>query len=201
MKARNNALSFCLFLLALFSLPPMADAAPVPTKPPGQPAQPTAKAPVQPPQVRTQPSVSPSLVFEYNPKGKPDPFRPFVDAELAAKKKQLEDRMQAQKQQELKRQQQRGVMPLSPLQRQAIEQFKLVGIVGNSRSRKAIVQDASGKFYPIYAGTLMGQNSAKVMEIRESSVLLEEPAAGKAGRSGKKYIEIKLRREGDEGTP
>lgn len=142
-----------------------------------------------------------SLIFDYDPKGKPDPFKPFVDAEIAMKKRQLEQRMLAQKQLELKKRQQHGLLPLSPLQRQAIEQFKLVGIAGNNRVRKAVVQDGSGKFYPLYTGTLVGLNSAKVVEIREQSVLLEEPAARGAGKSAKKYIEIKLHREGDEGTP
>ncbi|MDD5168021.1 MAG: pilus assembly protein PilP [Syntrophales bacterium] len=203
MKKRSKVLlsgffivSACIFVWVpgtLLSAPPAA-------KPSDQSVQTGAKAAVTP----VAPVDAPSpLVFSYDPKGKPDPFKPFVDAELAFKKKQLEKKMLAQKQAELKRQQQQKAMPLSPLQRQALDQFKLVGIAGNNRVRKAIVQDVSGsgKYYPIYIGTLIGLSSARVVEIRESSVLLEEPKSGGAGKSGRKYVEMKLRKEGDEGAP
>jgi len=92
-------------------------------------------------------------------------------------------------------------VPMSPLQLQDIGQFKLVGIAGNQGGRKAVVQDMKGKFYPITVGTLMGLNNAKVFEIREHSVLLEEPQAIRSAKAKKKIIEMKLRKEGDGGMP
>jgi type IV pilus assembly protein PilP len=152
----------------------------------------TVSAPTAPAKGTTPPE-SP-LIFRFNPAGKPDPFKPFVDAELALKKKQLELKLLAEKQKQ-------KVLPLSPLQRLDIGQFKLVGIAGNQRGRKAMVQDMQGKFYPITIGTLIGLNSARVFEIREDSVLLEEPPALKSAKAKKKIIEMKLRKEGDEGKP
>jgi type IV pilus assembly protein PilP len=161
-----------------------------------QPAiQPAAKAAAQsttPP--GTQPTTSSPLIFSFDPQGKPDPFKPFVDAEIALKKKQLEEQLKKQKKKQV-------ALPLSPLQRFGIEQFKLVGIAGNNISRKAIIQDMNGKFYPIATGMLIGLNRAKVVEIRESSVLLEEPLTGGSKTPKKKFIEMKLRKEGDEGKP
>ncbi|MDQ5984691.1 MAG: hypothetical protein CSYNP_00387 [Syntrophus sp. SKADARSKE-3] len=161
-----------------------------------QPAAQTAAKPATPSttQPAAQPATSSPLIFNFDPHGKPDPFKPFVDAEIALKKKQLEEQLKKQKKKQ-------AVLPLSPLQRAGIEQFKLVGIAGNNISRKAIIQDMNGKFYPIAIGMLIGLNRAKVVEIRESSVLLEEPLAGGSKTPKKKFIEMKLRKEGDEGKP
>jgi type IV pilus assembly protein PilP len=156
-------------------------------------SQPSATTPPPAPAKGTAPPDS-SLIFHFDPAGKPDPFKPFVDAELALKKRQQEMKLLAEKQK-------LRAVPLSPLQRLDIGQFKLVGIAGNEGGRKAVVQDMKGKFYPITVGTLMGLNSARVFEIRENSVLLEEPPATKSAKAKKKIIEMKLRKEGDEGTP
>lgn len=177
MKKRNNFLLwFCFFAVAGFLSPGVSFSAP-PVSSPAAPAAPPATA-------------SP-LIFHYNPTGKPDPFKPFVDAEIALKKKQAEQ--QKKKQQAL---------PLSPLQRLPLESFKLVGIAGNPQGRKAMVQDVNGKFYPLFVGTYIGLNRAKVVAIRETSVFLEEAGAQGSGKKAKKKtIEMKLRREGDEGKP
>jgi len=160
---------------------PSAMAAPAPEKAPAAMPQQTTVAP-------PTPSAPSPPVFQFNPKGRPDPFKPFVEAELARKK--LAEAKEKRRQQAL---------PLSPLQRLPVEQFRLVGIAGNDRARKAIVQDPTGKYYPLVPGTLIGLNSARVVAVRETSVLLEEPAAGKKGK--KKQLEMKLRKEGDEGKP
>lgn len=131
------------------------------------------------------------MIFHYDPKGKPDPFKPFIDVEIALKKKQAE---QQKKKQE--------ALPLSPLQRLPLESFKLVGIAGNQQGRKAVVQDVNKKFYPLFVGTIIGMNRAKVITILEDRIMLEEPSTGSAGKAKKKkMIEMKLRREGDEGKP
>jgi type IV pilus assembly protein PilP len=132
-----------------------------------------------------------SLLFNYDPKGKPDPFKPFVDAELALRKL---------KEAELKKKQQK--LPLSPLQRVGIEQFKLVGIGGNERGRTAVVQDTSGKYYTLSVGTPIGMNNGKVARINGDRVVIEEPTAGsKKGKTGAKKVEIKLLKESEEVKP
>ncbi len=197
MKRQSKGIWFTLllFLTGMF-IPAMGPAAPAAqaVKQPVAPSVAKQAVPTTAPQTPSQSPVDSPLIFKFDPSGKPDPFRPFVDAEIALRKQQM-----AQKELEAKKK--AKALPLSPLQRLGIEQFKLVGIAGNDRNRKAIVQDVSGKFYPLLIGTLIGLNSAKVVQIRESSVLLEEPLTGGSGKEKKKHIEMKLRREGDEGKP
>ena len=177
MKKRSNFLFLsCVFAVAGILIPGTSFPAP--------PA--STVVPSAPPV-----AAAPSLIFNYNPKGKPDPFKPFVDVEIDLKKKQAEQ--QKKKQQAL---------PLSPLQRLPLESFKLVGIAGDQQSRKAMVQDVNKKFYPLFVGTVIGLNRAKVVSILEDRVMLEEPSTEGTGKAKKKkMIEMKLRREGDEGKP
>jgi type IV pilus assembly protein PilP len=131
------------------------------------------------------------LIFTYDPKGKPDPFKPFIDVELAQKKLQ-----EAQ----LKKRQQK--LPLSPLQRAGVEQFRLVGIGGNDQGRTAVVQDAAGKYYTLSVGTPMGMNNGKVARISGDRIVIEEPTTGgKKGKTGAKKVEMKLLKESEEVKP
>ena len=142
---------------------------------------------------------------------------------MAQRKKKAEEQLRLQQQLQQKQRQEKQALSIYPLQRLALHQFKLVGIAGNSSSRTAMVQDPAGKFYPLFIGTQMGLNGAKVVEIRESSVILEElslvtqkqvQVTSKKSKKKlaeknlpekktieKKYIEIKLHQEGEEGKP
>jgi len=119
--------------------------------------------------------------YKYNPFGKPDPFKPFIEQELAAKK--LEKAKP---------------LPLSPLQRAGIDQFRLVGISGDEKVRKAIVQDAKGKIYPLFIGTYIGLNNGRVAEILGDRVIVEEKFKARAGKTKANRIMMKLRTEGGE---
>lgn len=139
------------------------------------------------------PPVADPLIFSYDPKGKPDPFKPFVDAELALRKL---------KEAQLKKQVQKQRLPLSPLQQVGIEQFKLVGIGGNEKGRTAVVQDMAGKYYTLSIATPIGMNNGKVAKILKDRVVVEEPAAGgKKGKTGAKKVEMKLLKESEEVKP
>lgn len=121
--------------------------------------------------------------YRYNPVGKPDPFKPFIDRELAVLKKAKP-------------------LPMSPLQRASISEFKLVGISGDDKTRKAVVQDVKGKVYPIFIGTYIGLNHGRVAEIRADRVIVEEKAESSARKKTKaNRITIKLRREEGEEKP
>lgn len=104
--------------------------------------------------------------YSYNPAGKPDPFRPFVEDEVAAKKT-------AEK---------KKTSSIFPLQRIEVEQFKLVGIAGDQNRRIAMVEDVTKKFYPLSIGTRIGMNNGKVVEILSDRVIVEEYRTKKAKR-------------------
>lgn len=178
--------------IIFFSVLALLCAGPVFSAPPDAAPKGAVKS-VVPPPAATKPAAPDSLIFHYDPKGKPDPFKPFVDAELALRKS---------KETQVKKQQQRQKLPLSPLRRAGIEQFKLVGIGGNEKGRTAVVQDMAGKYYTLSIGTPIGMNNGKVAKILRDRVVVVEPTAGgKKGKTGAKKVEIKLLKESEEVKP
>jgi Tfp pilus assembly protein PilP len=114
--------------------------------------------------VIAQPSES---TYSYNPAGKPDPFRPFMDEEITAKKKEGK----------------KDVSSIFPLQRAEVDQFRLVGITGDKSRRIAIVvEDVTKKHYPLFVGTHIGIHRGKVVEILPDRVIVEEYETKKAKR-------------------
>jgi type IV pilus assembly protein PilP len=120
--------------------------------------------------------------YKYNPAGKPDPFKPFIELDVDAKKKIEKAKP----------------LPLSPLQRAAVDQFRLVGISGDEKVRKAIVQDARGRIYPLFIGTYIGLNNGNVAEILADRVIVEEKFKARAKKTKINRITMKLRTEGGE---
>jgi type IV pilus assembly protein PilP len=124
--------------------------------------------------------------YKYNPAGKPDPFKPFIDQEISAKKKL--EMIQP--------------LPIFPLQRAGTDQFRLVGIAGDESSKIAIVTDLKGKFYPLYLGTTIGLHSGRVVGILADRVIVEEKIKeGDAKKTKTKRITMKLRKEEGEEKP
>lgn len=118
--------------------------------------------------------------YTYNPVGKLDPFRPFVEEESAAKKKDTK----------------KDVRSIFPLQRMEIDKFRLVGIAGDQDRRMAVVEDASKKYYPLFIGTHIGINKGKVVEILSDRIIVEEYETKKAKR-----IILKLHKNSNEVKP
>src|SRR4030043_1397448 len=116
--------------------------------------------------------------YNYNPVGKPDPFRPFVEIDTAAKKavEKKEDK--------------KDMSSIFPLQRVATEKFRVVGIAGDQLRRVAIVEDATKKFYPLFKGTYIGLKNGRVVEIMADRVIVEE----REEKTTKKKI-LKLRKD------
>jgi len=131
-------------------------------------AQPEIQQP--PPVVQTSDNT-----YNYNPLGKPDPFRPFVEVEVVAIKK---------------KEGKNEVASIFPLQRVKAEQFRVVGIAGDKIRRVAVVEDATKKFYPLVTGTHIGLHNGKVIEIMADRVIVEEYESKNAKR-----IILKLRRK------
>ena len=131
-------------------------------------SQPDAKASALAPVAQT-----PENVYNYNPLGKPDPFRPFVDIEIAAVKKEKEAKKDS----------------IFPLQRSEVESFKLVGIVGDQARRVAVVEDSAKKYYPLFIGTRIGLHDGKVTDILTDRVTVDELDGKKIKR-----IVLKLRK-------
>lgn len=123
-------------------------------------------------------SLSPVLqtsdnVYSYNPLGKPDPFKPFINIDIGSLKKQAEKKVES----------------IFPLQRVGTENFKLVGIAGDQVRRVAVVEDSTKKFYPLFIGTRIGLHDGKVTDILADRVTVDELDGKKIKR-----IILKLRK-------
>jgi type IV pilus assembly protein PilP len=115
--------------------------------------------------------------------GRKDPFKPFMDTATDVMKKQKA----------------KGALPLSPLQRQDLSVFNLVGISGNDQKGwKAIVEDGEKKFYPIVEGTLIGLDQGRVSSIKADRVIVAVKSADRKVKTN--YITIMLHKD-IEGTP
>ncbi len=156
--------------------PPAAPAAPSPAAS-AAPAAPAAPAPLV--TISAPPDVKIEKSYYYDPSGKSDPFKPFIDTELA-KRKTVE-------------------LSVNPLRRQAVEQFRLVGIVGGGKGRRAMVQDSAGKFYSLLPGAYIGLNDGRVSQILPDSIVVDEKIRTDDGKIRQRKIVIKLRQ--DEGKP
>jgi type IV pilus assembly protein PilP len=134
---------------------------------------------VAPTQIQQPPSIAPASTdnYSYNPLGKPDPFRPLVEAVTA---KNTDVKKQVAKKAETS---------MFPLQRAETEKYRVVGIAGDEYHRVAIAEDAAKKFYPLFVGTHIGLYNGKIIEIMADRVIVEEYETKKAKR-----IILKLRK-------
>lgn len=153
------------------------------------------KAPVSSLPVAVKPPVSvqqplpPSVVlpsestYNYNPIGKTDPFKPFIEDEIMAIKKQEAVAKKV-------------MSSIYPLQKTDVDKFRIVGIAGDQKRRIAMAEDTAKKYYPLFIGTHMGLNNGKVIEILSDRVIVEEYEAKKAKR-----IILRLRKNLNEVKP
>jgi len=119
---------------------------------------------------KREPEKKEETEYAYNPAGKPDPFRPFIQLTSA---KELAK-----------------TVPLTPLQKYEISQLKLVAIITAPEGNVALVEDATGKGYFLKRGTGIGKNDGKVKKILKDRVIIEEVYEDTFGQ--KKMNEISL---------
>jgi len=134
---------------------------------PGQPA-PAGKQPGAPTAAAAPPAMAPGatptslaeIVATYDPRGKADPFKPFL----------LTQKATAEGSGEAKRK------PLTPLQKMALSEIQagLRAIIWGKMGNKALVEDATGKGYVVTVGTYVGQNDGIVKKIFEDRIVVEE---------------------------
>ncbi len=112
----------------------------------------------------------------YDATGKIDPFEPlFREKPVSVKEKKKKKRI-----------------PQTPLERIALSQLKLVGIIVASSGNRALVEESSGKGYVIKKGTYIGVNSGKVVQIKKEKVVVEEEFEDVFGKTKLRQREIKL---------
>lgn len=117
-------------------------------------------------------------VFSYNPAGKADPFRPFI--QLVPEKAP------------------RSAF-LTPLQKYDISQLRLVAIITLPEGSVALVEDQQGRGYFLKRGTAIGRHDGKVKAIQKDRVIIEEAYSDVLGQAKVNEISLFLHRPPEEG--
>lgn len=140
----------------------------------------------------TKPVPAAVPAYGFRATGKSDPFKPFMETNLALKKKQEE----GPKKITVKKS-----GPISPLQQSDIGQFRLIGIAGDQNRMTAIVEDGvAKKYYPLFIGTYIGLNAGRVAAILPDRVIVEERAEKQAKKAKIRRVTVMLHKE-EEGKP
>ncbi len=150
--------------------------APAPVAPaPG--AQPITPQPIKPetPAVIEAPK---EPLYTYKPAGRRDPFAPIIEREEKKEKT--------------------GAVP--PLERYALTEFKLTGILWGGFGYNAMLEAPDGKGYFIRTGSVMGKNRGVVKKITKDSLIIVETFRNYMGVMEHKEYVIKLQRK-QEGLP
>ena len=98
--------------------------------------------------------------WEYDPRGKPDPFKPFIIARRAPAETGVP----------------KVTRQLTPLQKMPLSEIQsgLKAIIWGELGSKALVEDAAGKGYVLQEGTYVGQNDGIVKKILQDRIVIEE---------------------------
>jgi Tfp pilus assembly protein PilP len=112
----------------------------------------------------------------YAAKSNLDPFMPLI-REQKAPETQTPDKPQR---------------ILTPLEKMALSQIKLVAVVVTDSMKIAMVEEATGKGYEVRMGTYMGKNGGQVVDISFDSIVVREIVTDFKGGRTERFQEIKL---------
>jgi type IV pilus assembly protein PilP len=141
---------------------------------------PAAKQKADPVKVaeKTEPEKKEEAEYTYNPAGKGDPFKPFIQLTAARRPSGI---------------------PLTPLQKYDISSLKLVAVIAAPEGSVALVEDSAGKGYFLKKGTLVGKNDGKVIKILKDRVIIEETYQDIMGQTKTSEHSLILHRPEEEG--
>lgn len=114
----------------------------------------------------------------YDPKGKRDPFLPFLKVETKAARVPL------------------GKVP--PLQRYDLGELKLVGVMWGGRGYRALVEDGEGKGHTVTVGTRIGRDGGVVSRITQDEVIVKEFSGDSGGAKYERKNSLKLQTAGGQ---
>ena len=86
---------------------------------------------------------------------------------------------------------------LTPLEKLALSQVKLVAIVEMQNRTIAMVEEATGKGYEVAVGTYIGPNGGRVTAITQDGIKIEEKVKNFQGQERKQYEEITFHKSED----
>jgi len=133
-----------------------------------------------PPAVESKAELPAVEKYTYDPKGKPDPFKPLIaDKTEAAPPKPSPSAEVA-------------LGAATPLERMDLGQLKLVAVIWSISEPKGMVEDDTGKGYILSIGTPIGKNKGKVTQINSSGILVNERFEDSTGKFKSRQVTLKL---------
>lgn len=81
---------------------------------------------------------------------------------------------------------------LTPLEKVALSQIRLVAVIEMKNQRIAMVQEANGKGYEVSIGTYIGKQRGRITQIKPSSIVVTEPVRDYKGKLSERVRELKL---------
>jgi type IV pilus assembly protein PilP len=125
-------------------------------------------------------------VYRYDPAGKPDPFKPFIAI--------VEEERKTEKTGTIEEHKEAVVLP--PLQRFALGELRLTGILLTADQRIAMVKTPEGKRYTLRRGTRLGINGGRVVKILRDSVVVVEKIKDFSGNVHTERVVLALKKNG-----
>ena len=124
------------------------------------------------------------VLYTYDSLGRKDPFRPFVDFS------QIERSIPTE-----------SDRPLTPLEKYALNQYHLVGIImAGDQHNYALVEDPENVGHTVHEGDMIGNASGYVKEIKFNEVTIEEPYIDIFDKQQTRTITLRLRDLEEENT-
>ncbi len=121
-------------------------------------------------------------LFNYDSLNRKDPFHPFIDFS------QIERSIPTD-----------TSRPLTPLEKYALNQFQLVGIIlAGDKYNYALVEDPEHIGYTVREGDKIGNLNGLVKEIKRNEVIIEEPYLDIFDKQQMRTISLKLREMEEE---
>ncbi len=122
--------------------------------------------------------------FEYSLEGRPDPFLPFISPKVTAQVLNPDEIIDE-------------AGELSGMQLFEPGQLTLVAVMSFGNKRIGMVEDVTGRGYPLTVGELIGRRGV-VTEIDSNKVIITETARTRANKEIKSTVIMRLNKEGDE---
>jgi type IV pilus assembly protein PilP len=175
MTGKMNNLSYLLILLLIAGFAGCGVDLSAPQKPVAR--KPAPKPFVTPVVVQKAELKVEREVYDYDPKGRRDPFKSLIIVQEPKAKKKI---------------------GLTPIENFDVDEIKLIAIVWDNRQYYAMVTLPDNKSYTITRDMTLGLYGGKVKEITENSVLIREQVKDYRGKLRIKDTILKLRKEGEE---
>jgi len=138
------------------------------------------KKKVEKQQAETAAEKHPKEEYFYDSTGKPDPFVPLI-TEIEPPRKKAKPEKQDR--------------PLTPLQKYALDELKLVAIIKSGNRLSALFEDMSEFGYIVKEDTLIGKKGGIVKKITYDKVIIEESIYNSVGEIEKSIRSIKIQHQ------